>query len=330
MLCLFSCLLGWKNLPFLKEISVQSPIHWTHRVLVFHTAQSTAQLLSQQRYHCAMKGSQGQISLSPKWRQQREANSSWASQRAAHWEWCSQSWEISGTRQEGWEEGQGDLGRGLEVLKVRRELRLQRGWLPCNWAWENSRMEREREVGLVWLLWPLPAVPALQWPCVLWTGHGGHLAQWLSAAFPLPSVCSISIFGHFGTSFSQGPAKMWEQVQVTTSPCDLCFNPALLMVGCWHSGPLKVPRNWVFLVLTLLSPAAKGFSCSFELSLLFLSCPQPPDPQETLEKDESNSVLIIWRKKYPLDREYYFTSRFSRFRFNFCPEGNLKWLNTSR
>lgn len=189
MLCLFSCLLGWKNLPFLKEISVQSPIHWTHRVLVFHTAQSTAQLLSQQRYHCAMKGSQGQISLSPKWRQQREANSSWASQRAAHWEWCSQSWEISGTREEGWEEGQGDLGRGLEVLKVRRELRLQRG--GCL-ATEPGKTRGWRERGrLVWF--------DCCGPCLLFLHCSGHVSSgqgmedtWHSGSQQL-FLCPVSV-----------------------------------------------------------------------------------------------------------------------------------------
>lgn len=95
---------------------------------------------------------------------------------------------------------------------------------------------------------------------------------------------------YFRTSFSWGPAGIWEQVHVTNTPRGLRFKLALLTVSCWHLAPLK--RAGRFVVRWLSPLAAEGGFMIF-WDLVLWSCLQPPDwlgPSENVEKDESNSL----------------------------------------
>lgn len=153
MLCLVFCLLGKKGKKG------KTPLFWRKYVfnlwitgpresLCFTQLKAQLSCSESRGITVVWKVLMGQFSLSPKWRQQRGKRelSSLGTMLVVQ-----QFWEISDTREDGWEEGQGVLGTALEELKVGRELRLQRGWLLWNWAWESSSMEGEGGwFGLVW------------------------------------------------------------------------------------------------------------------------------------------------------------------------------------
>lgn len=165
------------------------------------------------------------------------------------------------------------------------------------WGW------REREVGLVFdccgWLWTLPAgdqrcdshMPSTEVMRETW--HGGYQQPWCSFSIDR-CVWTISILGHHSPGALLGSESRFRRqtlpvISVSVLPSWwLAADTRVLCRSfetCWEVGCM------CRLFQLLLQRAA---SCSFETSLLLLGCPQSPDwlgPQESVEKDESNSLF---------------------------------------